>query len=197
MASDEMKFNDEDELLIHEDSIHETTQMTEDELAILQASKDAAQFVKDIKKEITSNRVAMAGLIVMLLIGAIFSTWYWVIPRDSVMVETLYMQRSGHLVMSEIHNTGSREITDVEFDVKFQSLEGEILDSMGIDADAISAHSSVAGDDVEMLVAGHTVWDNYVIAIDLKYTDHNGNRQFEIWTHEVGDWAWEEFKDRT
>jgi hypothetical protein len=197
MASDEMIFNDEDELLIHEDSIHETTQMTEDELAILQASKDAAQFVKDIKKEITSNRVAMAGLIVMLLIGAIFSTWYWVIPRDSVMVETLYMQRSGHLVMSEIHNTGSREITDVEFDVKFQSLEGEILDSMGIDADAISAHSSVAGDDVEMLVAGHTVWDNYVIAIDLKYTDHNGNRQFEIWTHEVGDWAWEEFKDRT
>ena len=121
-----MIFNDEDELLVHEDSIYETTQMTEEELAILQASKDAAQFVKDIQKEITPNRVAMAGLIVMLLIGAIFSTWYWVIPRDSVMVETLYMQRSGHLVMSEIHNTGSREITDVEFDVKFQSLEGEI-----------------------------------------------------------------------
>ena len=112
------------------------------------------------------------------------------------MVETLYMQRSGHLVMSEIHNTGSREITDVEFDVKFQSIEGEILDSMGIDVDVISAHSSVAGDDIEMLVAGHTVWDNYVIAIDLKYTDYNGDRQFEIWTHEVGDWAWEEFKDR-
>ena len=159
--------------------------------------KRQAQFVKELQKEITPNRVAMAGLIVMLLIGAIFSTWYWVIPRDSVMVETLYMQRSGHLVMSEIHNTGSREITDVEFDVKFQSLEGEILDSMGIDVDSISAHSSVAGDDIEMLIAGYTVWDNYVIAIDLKYTDHNGDRQFEIWTHEVGDWAWEEFKDRT
>ena len=35
------------------------------------------------------------------------------------MVETLYMQRSGHLVMSEIHNTGSREITDVELQVTF------------------------------------------------------------------------------
>ena len=41
------------------------------------------------------------------------------------MVETLYMQRSGHLVMSEIHNTGSREITDVELQVTFQSLDGE------------------------------------------------------------------------
>ena len=55
MASDEMIFNDEDELLVHEDSIHETTQMTEEELAILQASKDAAQFVKDIQKEISTD----------------------------------------------------------------------------------------------------------------------------------------------
>ena len=47
-----------------------------------------------------------------------------------------------------------------------------------------------------MLVAGHTGWDNYVIAIELKYTDYNGHRQFEICTHEFGDWAWEEFKDR-
>ena len=61
MVSDEMIFNDEEELLIHEDSIHETTQMTEEELAILQSSKDSAQFVKDIRKEITPNRVAMAG----------------------------------------------------------------------------------------------------------------------------------------
>ena len=49
-----MIFNDEEELLIHEDSIHETTQMTEEELAILQASKDAAQFVKDIQKYLKS-----------------------------------------------------------------------------------------------------------------------------------------------
>ena len=59
MASDDI-FKDEEELLIHEDSINESTQMTEEELAILQASKDAAQFVKDIRIEITPNRVAMA-----------------------------------------------------------------------------------------------------------------------------------------
>jgi len=103
--------NEEGELLIHEDSIVESTQMSAEDLAILQASKDAAKFVQDIQREITPNRVATAGLILLLFLGAIFSTWYWVIPRDSVMVETLYLQRSGHLVMSEIHNTGSREIT--------------------------------------------------------------------------------------
>ena len=188
--------NDQGELLIHEDSIIETTEMSAEDLAILQASKDAAKFVQDLQKEITSNRVATAGLILLLLIGAIFSTWYWVIPRDSVMVETLYLQRSGHLVMSEIHNTGSREITDVDFQVTFQSLDGEVLQTMGIEVDSISAHSSVAGDDLEMLVVGYTVWDNYVVAIDLKYTDHRGDQQFMLVTHEVGDWTWEEFKDR-
>ena len=86
--------NDEGELLIHEDSIVETTQMSAEDLAILQASKDAAEFVKELQKEITPNRVATAGLILLLLMGAIFCTWYWVIPRDSVMVETLYMQRN-------------------------------------------------------------------------------------------------------
>ena len=188
--------SDDGELLIHEDSITQSTQMTVEELAILQASKDAAKFVEELRKEITPNRVATAGLVLLLLLGAIFSTWYWVIPRDSVMVETLYMQRSGHLVMSEIHNTGSREITEVELLVTFQSTEGEVLESMSIEIDAISAHSSIAGDDLEMLIVGHTVWDNYVIAIDLKYTDHEGDLQFMVVTHEVGDWAWEEFRDR-
>lgn len=188
--------NDEGELLIHEDSIIESTEMSAEELAVLQASKDAAKFVQDLQREITPNRVATAGLILLLLVGAIFSTWYWVIPRDSVMVETLYLQRSGHLVMSEIHNTGSREITDVDFQVTFQSLDGEVLQTMGIEVESISAHSSVAGDDLEMLIVGYTVWDNYVIAIDLKYTDHRGDEQFMLVTHEVGDWAWEEFKDR-
>lgn len=188
--------NDDGELLIHEDSITQSTQMTVEELTILQASKDAAKFVEELRKEITPNRVATAGLVLLLLLGAIFSTWYRVIPRDSVMVETLYMQRSGHLVMSEIHNTGSREITEVELLVTFQSTEGEVLESMSIEIDAISAHSSIAGDDLEMLVVGHTVWDNYVIAIDLKYTDHEGDLQFMVVTHEVGDWAWEEFRDR-
>ena len=64
--------NDEGELLIHEDSIVETTQISAEDLAILQASKDAAKFVQELQKEITPNRVATAGLVILLLIGAIF-----------------------------------------------------------------------------------------------------------------------------
>ena len=154
-------------------------------------------FVEDLKEEVTPNRVALAGVILLLFIGAVFSSWYWFIPRDSVMVETLYLQRGGHIVMSEIHNTGSREITDVSLDVRFQSLDGEVLETMAIDLESISAHSSVAGDDLEMKILGYTVWVNYVIAVDIKWTDYNGERQSILVTHEVGEWAWEEFKDRS
>ena len=189
--------NDEGELLVHEDNLLQTAEMSQEELEILQASKDAALFVQELSREITPRRVALSGLVLMLIVGAIFSGWYWVIPRDSVMVETLYMQRGGHLVMSEIHNTGSRAITDVELEVRFQSLEGELLEFMSIEVETISSHSSVAGDDLEMLIQGYTVWDNYVIAIDLKYTDYNGEDKALIKTHEVGDWTWEEFKDRS
>ena len=189
--------NEEGELLVHEDNLLQTAEMSQEELEILQASKDAALFVQELSREITPRRVALSGLVLMLIVGAIFSGWYWVVPRDSVMVETLYMQRGGHLVMSEIHNTGSRAITDVELEVRFQSLEGELLEFMSIEVESISSHSSVAGDDLEMLIQGFTVWENYVIAIDLKYTDYNGEDQILIKTHEVGDWTWEEFKDRS
>ena len=194
-AQDDLIFDNDGEMLVHEDSIQNTT-LTQDELAILEASKEAARFVEDLKQEVTPNRVALAGVILLLIIGAIFSSWYWVIPRDSVMVETLYLQRGGHIVMSEIHNTGSREITDISLDVRFQSLDGDVLETMSIDVESISSHSSVAGNDLEMKILGHTVWENYVIAVDLKWTDYNGDRQKILVTHEVGEWAWEEFKDR-
>ena len=193
---DDLIFDSDGELLVHEDSIQNTA-MTQNELAILEASKEAARFVEDLKEEVTPNRVALAGVILLLFIGGVFSSWYWFIPRDSVMVETLYLQRGGHIVMSEIHNTGSREITDVSLDVRFQSLDGEVLETMAIDLESISAHSSVAGDDLEMKILGYTVWVNYVIAVDIKWTDYNGERQSILVTHEVGEWAWEEFKDRS
>lgn len=195
IGQDDIIFSEEGDMLVHEDSI-QTSVMSQEELAILEASKDAARIVQDLKREVTPNRVALAGVILLLLIGAIFSSWYWVIPRDSVSVETLYIQRGGHIVMSEIHNTGSREITDVSMDVKFQSLEGEVIQIMSIEVESISSHSSVAGDDLEMQILGNTVWEKYVIAIELQWTDYEGDSNRIIQTHEVGEWAWEEFIDK-
>ena len=98
--------------------------------------------------------------------------------------------------MSEIHNTGSRDITDVSMDAKFQSLDGEVIEIMSIEVEQISAHSSVAGDDLEMQILGHTVWDSYVIAIEVQWTDYEGDVNRIIQTHQVGECAREEFKDR-
>ena len=195
IGQDDIIFSEEGDMLVHEDAI-QSSALSSDELAILEASKDAARIVQGLKREVTPNRVALAGVILLLLVGAIFSSWYWVIPRDSVSVETLYIQRGGHIVMSEIHNTGSREITDVSMDVKFQSLDGDVIEIMSIDVESISSHSSVAGDDLEMQILGYTVWDSYVIAIELRWTDYDGDRNIIIQTHEVGEWAWEEFIDR-
>jgi hypothetical protein len=66
---------------------------------------------------------------------------------------------------------------------------------MSIDVESISSHSSLAGDDLEMQILGYTVWDSYTIAIELVWTDYNGDINTKIWTHDVGEWAWEEFKD--
>ena len=173
IGQDDIIFSEEGDMLVHEDAI-QSSALSQEELAILEASKDAARIVQGLKREVTPNRVALAGVILLLLLGAIFSSWYWVIPRDSVTVETLYIQRGGHIVMSEIHNTGSREITDVSMDVKFQSLDGEVIQIMSIEVESISSHSSVAGDDLEMQILGHTVWDSYVIAIELQWTDYEG-----------------------
>ncbi len=195
IGQDDIIFSEEGDMLVHEDAI-QSSALSQEELAILEASKDAARIVQGLKREVTPNRVALAGVILLLLLGAIFSSWYWVIPRDSVTVETLYIQRGGHIVMSEIHNTGSREITDVSMDVKFQSLDGEVIQIMSIEVESISSHSSVAGDDLEMQILGHTVWDSYVIAIELQWIDYEGDSNRIIQTHEVGEWAWEEFIDK-
>ena len=195
IGQDDIIFSEDGDMLVHEESIQSTV-LSKEELAILEASKDAARIVQELKREVTPNRVALAGVILLLLVGAIFSGWYWVIPRDSVTVETLYIQRGGHIVMSEIHNDGSREITDVSMDVKFQSLAGEVIEIMSREVEKISSHSSVAGDDLEMQIFGHTVWDSYIIAIEMKWTNYNGEENRIIQTHEVGEWAWEEFIDK-
>ncbi len=168
-----------------------------EDLEAWEAAQDAAKLLQSIGKEITPARVGMAGAVVFLVIMLMFSGWYWVLPRDSVSLETHYMQRGGHLVMSEIHNDGSRDITDVSIRVEFQASDGEYLDHMEISISKISAHSSVAGDELEMMVIGHTVWDDYQLVISLSYTDYSGqSREVRELSHPVGDWSQEIFMDK-
>ena len=194
-------------MLVHEDDIYEGNPTGLLDIASLTVDDDMAETMADVRRakaavdslgqKISSRQVALAGIVLMMFFGVMISSWYWVLPRDAVNVETQYMQRGGHLMMSEIHNTGSRAITDVMVQVHFEAANGsEVYQSMQIEVDLIDAHSSIAGDDLEMLVVGYTVWEDYLITIEMEWTDYNGVDQRETWEHEVGYWATEIFMDR-
>ncbi|MGA0352778.1 MAG: hypothetical protein ACO3NY_03900 [Poseidonia sp.] len=167
------------------------------ELEDWEAAQEAAKILSTLKREITPARVAMAGAVLFMLITLTLSGWYWVLPRDSVTVETHYMQRGGHLMMTELHNDGSRAITDVVLDIEFQTLDGTLIDSMSLEMEILESHSSISGDDLEMMVIGYTVWEEYNLVIDLEYRDYTGQlRQPEPFTHQVGEWSQEILMDK-
>ena len=170
--------------------------LDEDGIETYEDMQKVSKAIETIRREVSPSRVALAGIVFLLLLGVIVSGWYWALPRDAVDVETIYLQRGGHLLMSEIHNEGSRDITDVSVQIEFQSLEGEVLGMMSVEVDRIDAHSSLAGDSLEMMIIGYTVWDEYSIVIDLQYTDYNNNIQSETWSHFVGIWSSEYFNDK-
>ena len=203
--------NEHGDMLVHEDDIESVGlldvarlqeidslgyTLDEDGIETYEDMQKVSKALETIRREVSPGRVALAGIIFLLLMGVIASGWYWALPRDAVNVETQYLQRGGHLLMSEIHNVGSRDITDVSLQIEFQTDEGEIIGLMSIEVDRIDSHSSVAGDNLEMLIIGYTVWDEYSILIDVQYTDYNGKIQSESWTHSVGIWSNENFNDK-
>jgi hypothetical protein len=168
-----------------------------EELEDWEAAQEAAKLLTTLKREVTPTRVAMAGAVLFMLLIMTVSGWYWVLPRDAVTVETHYMQRGGHLMMTELHNDGSRDITDIVLEVEFQTADGDLINSMSLELGVLAGHSSISGDDLEMMIIGYTVWDEYKVVIDLEYRDYTGQlRQPATFTHLVGDWSQEIFMDK-
>ena len=175
-----------DELVVHEDDIVaaermgllEVTQQRDamnmgfdlndpEEAEAYRQAQEVALFVKERIRDINPVRVAIAGLILLLLVGLVASGWYWAIPRDDVEVHTVYMQRGGHLVLTELQNDGSRAIRDVVVEVQFLDSQDVLIQTMKIEVDVVKAHSSLAGDDLEMMILGYTVWDEYLSLIHI------------------------------
>lgn len=159
-------------------------------------AQEMALFVKERIRDINPVRVAIAGLILMLMVGLIASGWYWMILRDDVEIHTVYMQRGGHLVMAELQNDGSREIRDVVVEVEFLDSEGLLIQFMRVEVDSVKAHSSLAGDDLEMMVLGYTVWDEYTLRVSVRYTMFDNTQNFMEVNHVVGAYATEIFVDQ-
>jgi len=205
----------DDELVVHEDDIVaaksmgllETTQRRDaaemgldlndpEQAEAYRQAQEMALFVKERIRNINPVRVAIAGLILLLLVGLIASGWYWVIPRDDVEIHTVYMQRGGHLVMTELQNDGSREIRDVVVEVEFLDSQDVLIQTMRVEVDSVKAHSSLAGDDLEMMVLGYTVWDEYTLRISVRYTMFDNTQNFLEVNHVVGTYASEIFVDQ-
>ncbi|MAY05232.1 MAG: hypothetical protein CMB25_06525 [Euryarchaeota archaeon] len=159
-------------------------------------AQEVALLVKERIRDINPLRVAIAGLILLLFVGLLASGWYWMIPRDDVEIHTVYMQRGGHLVMTELQNDGSRAIHDVVVEVQFLDSQDVLIQTMRIEADTVKAHSSVAGDDLEMMVLGYTVWEEYTLRISVRYTMFDNSQNFMEVNHVVGTYATEFFVDQ-
>ena len=201
------------ELLVHADDIIETGGLmtrvldkqaeiggfdsdNEEDREDWEYAQETAKILRDKVIEIDPYQVVLAGFVILLMFGVVLSGWYWVLPRDSVVLETHYKQRGGHLMMSELTNDGSRDIIDVVIQVEFQDVDGLVLEQMRIELDRVSSHSSIAGDDLEMLVSGYTVWDNYIVHTHIEWTDYNGDENRQDWYHFVGYWSSEIFIDK-
>tara|TARA_B100001250_G_C19512856_1_gene662476 strand:- start:33 stop:689 length:657 start_codon:yes stop_codon:yes gene_type:complete len=181
--------DDQEEIEI---SLSKTKSITSDEdLADVAAEK--LQAIGDV---ITPVRLLVASVAMLLIMSSIFATYYWVIPRDNVDVETVYMQGGGgHVVLLEVHNKGSRSIDTVSVEVLFKEKDGTILNETLFYAEEITSHTSRASNNLELIVQGATVWETYTLEIQLKYQDGKDEWHTEIWEHEVGNWVYETFTD--
>ena len=69
------------------------------------------------------------------------------------------------------------------------------VDMFSVSIGNMSSHTSVAGNDMELVMTGISIWENHTIRIDLDWTDYSGKSHSETWTHPVGEWVYEKFVD--
>jgi hypothetical protein len=170
-----------------------------------EADEDAAHEIlgvlEDVTESITPKRVVFASIMALLIVLASIFSLIWVIPYENVDVEVVYMQAgSGHVVLVELDNKGSRAIDDVSLTIRFLDSEKSEIDRHDFYLSKLPAHSSISNtpaDDLELVVLGQSVWEEYYIEIALEYIDYGSDREYHIWTHPVGEWTRESFVDQT
>lgn len=149
------------------------------------------------RKNISPTRVVFASIAVLLMLVASLFVIAWVVPYDRVAVDVVYRQGGpGHVVLVELGNDGSRAIENVDLTIRFIDSDGLEVGRQDFSRDSLPAHSSVSGDDLELLIDGASVWENYTIEIILYYDSYDSERS-ERWTHNVGEWTMQLFFDRS
>jgi len=154
---------------------------TEEQREIAEQAYARAQ---DVVNLVTPTRVVLASIFMAGLMLSIFALGFWVVPRDAVDVEVVYKQGGpGHVVLLQVHNFGSRPIANVEVDASFSNQDGEVLNSTHFGPFSLLAHTSIAGDNLELVITGESIWELYTIEVTLDYDNYDGAVSKQTWDH--------------
>ena len=170
---------------------------TEEDADTLLAHEVLDKIEDSARKHVSPTRVVFASIAVLLMLAASLFVVAWVVPYDRVAVDVVYRQGGpGHVVLVELGNDGSRAIENVDLSIRFIDADGMEVGRQDFSRDSLPAHSSVSGDELELLIDGASVWENYTIEVILYYVSYDSERS-ERWTHDVGEWTMELFFDRS
>jgi len=154
--------------------------------------------LEDSIRKISPLRVILVSFLALMIITSTLVALTWIVPYEKVTVDVVYIQSSsGHVILTEIDNDGSRAITDITLTVRFIDSDNIELDRIIFNKSSLSAHSSVSGDALELIVIGASVWENYTIDIELEYTKNSKvDSKIEL-EYLVGEWKMEQFSHGT
>ena len=175
------------------DKIRSQNEELETPDAANERAHEILQIVGERVEKVRPSRVIFASVAVLLILSGIMIIGTWIVPYDSTSVDVVYLQGvGGHVVLVELDNKGSRSITDVQLDIRFLDDDSNEIARSTFETDEIAAHTSTAGDNLELIAPGASVWENYTIEIILEYT-YGGTEYNERWTYNVGGWTMEMF----
>ena len=175
------------------DKIRSENEELEDSDAATERAHEILQIVGERVEKVRPSRVIFASVAVLLILSGIMIIGTWIVPYDTTYVDVVYLQGvGGHVVLVELDNKGSRSITDVQLDIRFLDDDSNEIARSTFQTDEIAAHTSIAGDNLELIAPGASVWENYTIEIILDYT-YRDTQYNERWTYNVGSWTMEMF----
>ena len=175
------------------DKIRSQNEELETPDAATERAHEILQIVGERVEKVRPSRVIFASVAVLLILSGIMIIGTWIVPYDRTSVDVVYLQGvGGHVVLVELDNKGSRSITDVQLDIRFLDDDSNEIARSTFETDEIVAHTSIAGDNLELIAPGASVWENYTIEIILEYT-YGGTEYNERWTYNVGSWTMEMF----
>ena len=175
------------------DKIRSQNEELETHDAATERAHEILQIVGERVEKVRPSRVIFASVAVLLILSGIMIIGTWIVPYDRTSVDVVYLQGvGGHVVLVELDNKGSRSITDVQLDIRFLDDGSNEIARSAFETDEIAAHTSIAGDNLELIAPGASVWENYTIEIILEYT-YGGTEYNERWTYNVGGWTMEMF----